>query len=300
MRHSLTSLRIFVAVAECGNLTHAAVREHLAVSAVSKRIAELEELVRTPLLQRKARGVSLTPAGLSLLRHARQVLQALQSLEAELGEFAGGVKGHVRVHAVASALTQFLPEEIESFLTRYPLVQISLEERTGKAIVASVADGTADIGVVADAGATAGLTAFPYHRDRLAIGVPVDHPLAKRRSVRFVDIVKFPFVAPHADSSLSALMARAARAAGATIQQRVQASSFDAMCRLVEASLGITMLPEGVLKTHLSSGRLRMIRLNEDWAWRQLYLVVRNADELSPIARTLIDELRRAAASSQH
>jgi len=72
------------------------------------------------------------------------------------------------------------------------------------------------------------------------------------------------------------------------------------MCRLVEASLGITMLPEGVLKTHLSSGRLRMIRLNEDWAWRQLYLVVRNADELSPIARTLIDELRRAAASSQH
>lgn len=299
MRHSLTTLRIFVSVAECGNLTHAAAREHLAVSAISKRIAELEELVRTPLLQRKPRGVSLTPAGLSLLRHARQVLQAVHSLEAELGEYAGGVKGHVRVHAVASALTQFLPEEIESFLTRYPQVQISLEERTGKAVAVSVADGTADIGVVADAGVTGGLTAFPYHRDRLAIGIPTGHPLAKRRSARFVDIVKFPFVAPHVESSLSALIARAARATGSTVQQRVQASSFDAMCRLVEASLGVTILPQGVLEPHLASGRLRMIRLNEEWAWRQLYLVVRDVAELAPIARTLIDELRASATSTK-
>ena len=149
MRHDLTSLKLFIAVAECGNLTRAAEREHLAVSAVSKRIAELESLIGTALLQRQARGVSLTPAGQSLLHHARQLMQLVQRMDAELGEYAEGVKGHVRLHVVASALTQFLPEEVESFLGRYPLVNVEMVEQTGKAIVQAVSDGQADIGVVA-------------------------------------------------------------------------------------------------------------------------------------------------------
>src|SRR5262245_9659528 len=99
MRYDLVSLKIFVAVAECGNLTRAAEREHLAVSAISKRIAELEELVAVPLLQRYPRGVGLTPAGQSLLHHARQLLNQVDRMDAELGEFAGGAKGHVRLHA---------------------------------------------------------------------------------------------------------------------------------------------------------------------------------------------------------
>ncbi|MFO1304851.1 MAG: LysR substrate-binding domain-containing protein [Burkholderiales bacterium] len=303
MRHSLTTLRIFVSVAECGNLTHAAAREHLAVSAISKRIGELEELAGTPLLQRKARGVALTAAGLSLLRHARKVLQDVQTMEAELGQYAGGVRGHVRVHAVASALTQFLPEEIEAFLTAYPLVQISLEERTSKAIANAITDGTADVGVVADAAVIGNLHSIPYHRDRLAIGVPVDHPLTRRRSVRFRDLTRYPFVGPRPDSSLADLLAHAARECGQPIQQPVQASSFDAMCRLVETRLGITMLPTGVLAPHVAARRIAVVQLAEKWAWRQLYLVVRGADELSPIAQTLIADLQKSAkvsARSRH
>lgn len=92
MRHDLTSLKIFVAAAECGNLTRAAEREHLAVSAISKRVAELEALVGTPLLQRYPRGVGLTPAGQSLLHHARRMLQVLRQMEAELSEYAGRIR----------------------------------------------------------------------------------------------------------------------------------------------------------------------------------------------------------------
>lgn len=298
MRHSLTTLRLFVSVAECGNLTHAAAREHLAVSAISKRIGELEALAGTPLLLRKARGVALTPAGLSLLRHARKILQDVQAMDAELGQYAGGVKGVVRVHAVASALTQFLPEEIEAFVGRYPLVQISLEERTSMAIAGAVADGTADVGVIADAAVAGALHTIPYHRDRLAIGVPVDHALARRRRVRFADVARYPFVGPRPDSSLADLLAHAARASGQPVRQPVQASSFDAMCRLVETRLGITMLPEGVLAPHVAAGRIAAVRLDEAWAWRRLHLVVRDPDELSPIARTLIDELTRSVKAA--
>jgi len=296
MRHDLTSLKLFVAVAECGNLTRAAEREHLAVSAISKRIAELEDLVRTPLLLRQPRGVSLTPAGQSMLHYARQLLQLVQRMDAELGEYAAGVKGHVRLHAVASALTQFLPEEIESFLARYPLVNIALEERTGKAVVMAVANGAAELGVIASQTPTAGLTSFPYHADKLVIGVPIGHPLAKRKTVRFADAARHPFVGPHADSSLSALLAEAAAACGIAVQQRVQASSFDAMCRLVETRLGITMLPEGVLAPHAASGRLVIVGLNEKWALRQMLLVVRDPEQLSPIAKTLLDHLSTAGS----
>ena len=296
MRHDLTSLKLFVAVAECGNLTRAAEREHLAVSAISKRIAELEDLVHTPLLQRQPRGVTLTPAGQSLLHYARQMLQLVQRMDAELGEYAVGVKGHVRLHAVASALTQFLPEELEAFLARYPLVNVALQEHTGKAVVLAVASGTAEIGVIASQTPVAGLTTFPYHADRLMIGVPAGHALARRKTLRFAEVAKYAFVGPHAESSLSALLTNAARACGVALQQRVQASSFDAMCRLVETRLGITMLPEGVLAPYAAAGRLVAIPLREGWAVRQMQLIVRDAEQLSPIARTLLEHLRVSAA----
>lgn len=296
MRHDLTSLKLFVAVAECGNLTRAAERQHLAVSAVSKRIGELEAQAGTALLVRYPRGVGLTPAGQSVLQHARQLLQVMQHLDEELGEYAGGVKGHVRVHAIASALTQFLPGEIESFLSRYPAVNVSLEERTGKAIVRAIAEGTADVGIVAGRAGLQGLVGLTYRTDRLMLGVPLKHPLARRRAVRFAEALDHPFVGPHADSSLSELMAQGALACAKPLRQRIQVSSFDAMCRLVETRLGITMLPAGVLTRHAEAGRLRVVALKEDWAERELCIVVRDPQQLSHITRTLIEHLQRCAA----
>lgn len=297
MRHDLVTLKLFVAVAECGNLTRAAEREHLAVSAISKRVAELESLVGTELLQRFPRGVALTPAGQSLLRHARLMLQQLDRLESELAEYAGGVKGHVRLHAVASALIQFLPQDLETFVGHYPGVRLSLEERTGPAVLHAVVDGSSDLGVVSTHWPLQGLTAYPYRKDRLMIGVPVGHPLTRRKSVRFAQALEHAFVGPHADSSIAKLMNEAARASGKVLDQRIQASSFDAMCRLVEKGLGITLLPGGVLAPHVEAGRLHAISLDEPWAHRDLVIVVRDPESTSAITRSLIEHLQRAGGN---
>jgi len=297
MRFDLVSLRIFVAVAECGSLTRGADREHLAISAVSKRIADLEDLVRTPLLQRLPRGVGLTPAGQALMHHARQMIHLVDRMSADLDLFAGGVKGLVRVHAVASALTQFLPEEIESFLTQYPGVRLTLEEHTGKAVVLGVANGSADVGVVASHTTLQGLKSYPYHVDRLVLGVPVGHPLARRKSIRFEHALDHAFVGPHGNSSLAVLMNEAAHACSKRLDQRVQASSFDAMCRLVETSLGIAVLPAGVLEHYVLKNRLRAVKLDEPWALRQMSIIVRDENQLGPIAMTFIEHLQRSANS---
>ena len=119
-RIDLTSLQLFVAVCELGSIGRAAEREFIAASAVSKRLSDLEATLETPLLYRHTRGVKLTPAGESLLHHARSVLFSLEKMQAELSEYADGVRGHVRMHANISAIVQFLPEDLGTFAQAHP------------------------------------------------------------------------------------------------------------------------------------------------------------------------------------
>ncbi|MFP5407298.1 MAG: LysR family transcriptional regulator, partial [Gammaproteobacteria bacterium] len=299
MRYDLTSLEIFVAVAESANLTRAAEHQHLAVSAISKRIAELEELAGAPLLQRHARGVSLTAAGHSMLHYARQMLQLVERMRGELSEYAGGLKGVVRVHASTSALVQFLPPELQGFLARYPMIRLQIEERTGAAIVRAVAEGSADIGILGDHTPLRGLAALPYHSDRLALGVPMLHALARRKGVYFAEALGFDFVGPHAESSLWNLMTQAAQDCGKSIEPRIQVSSFECMCLLVQAGLGIALLPERVLSPHADLRHLTIVRLNDSWAQRRIQIVVRDVDNLAFTTRALIEHLREPNAPAR-
>jgi DNA-binding transcriptional LysR family regulator len=293
VRYDLVSLQVLVAVADEANLTRAAQRQHLAVSAVSKRVAELEALAGAPLLVRHARGVSFTAAGQSMLHYARQMLLLVDRMEAELGEYAGGVKGRVRLHAATSALVQFLPSALGSFIERHPGIRLQIEERVGAAIVAAVSDGSADLGILGDHTPHPGLTAVPYRKDRLALGVPASHPLAGKTSVRFADMLEWDIVGPHADSSLWTLMTQAAATAGKPLVPRVQVSSFDCICSLVAAGLGLALLPKRVLVPHVATGGLRIVDVDEPWADRQLIILVRHLDAMPVTTRVLVDHLCR-------
>lgn len=292
MRYNLTSLELFVAVAEERNLTKAAARCHLATSAVSKRITELEEQVGSPLFVRYPRGVGLTPAGQSMLHYARQLFQTMQQMDDELSEYAGGIKGHVRIHAITSALSQFLPGDLESFMQRYPLIKLDIEERVGAAIIRAVADGRADIGIFARHTPSQGLQVFPYRNDELVLAIPREHPLAKAGTVTFGEALAYEFVGPHLESSLHALISAKAKEAGQTVHQRIRVSSFDCMCRMVAARLGIAILPRTIVAQHLPTLPLQMVGLDEAWARRELIIGVRDFDSLPATARALVDLLR--------
>jgi DNA-binding transcriptional LysR family regulator len=298
MRYDLTSLEIFVAVAEAANLTRAAEQQHLAVSAISKRITELEDVAGTSLLLRHARGVSLTAAGQSLLHYARQVLHLVERMRGELSEYAGGLKGVVRLHASTSALVEFLPPELQTFMARYPMIRLQIEERTGAAIVRAVAEGSADIGILGNHTPLRGLASLPYHTDRLALGVPNKHALARRKTVHFSEALDHDFVGPHAESSLWTLMTQSAQSAGKMLEPKVQVSSFECMCMLVEAGLGVALLPERVLAPHAEAGRLHLVRLNDAWAHRQIVIVARDMDNMPFHTRAFIEHLRQPVISA--
>ena len=286
------SLKLFIAIVEEGTIAAAAEREHIAASAMSKRISALEDHFRTTLLRRTNKGVVPTDAGITLLQLARGVLHDLNDLHLQLSEYSSGVRGHVRLCANISSINQFLPSEIRSFMELHPHVQVHLEENVSEAIMKAVADNAADVGIVAIGSYRHDLEYFPYHFDQLTVITPKEHPLAQKRSVSFRDTLDFDFVGLTVGSALHNQILRAANELDRTLKLRIQVKSFDALCLMVEAGLGIGIVPKGVAKPYVKGLRIRSLTLAESWAKRELKICIRSFDALPAAARLLVEHLR--------
>jgi DNA-binding transcriptional LysR family regulator len=291
-RIDLTSLQLFVAVCELGSIGRAAEREFIAASAVSKRLSDLEAAVDTALLYRHSRGVTLTPAGESLLHHARTVLFGLERMQGELSEYAEGVRGHVRMHANISAIVQFLPEDLGAFARAHSQIKIDLQEHLSPDVLHAVREGAADLGLCnVPATAEGELQSRPYRTDRLVLVVPQGHALQAREAVQFDEVLDWDIVGLHAGSSISLAMRQAAAQAGRPLRQRIQVTGLDAMCRMIDNGLGVGLLPDRAFALMQGVGRLAAVPLDEPGALRALRLVARDFDALPVTARLLVEHL---------
>ena len=292
MRFDLTDLRLFCDVVDMGSITHGAEKSALALAAASTRIRGMEETLGAPLLTRTRRGVSTTPAGAMLLKHARGILDQSARMREDLGAFAGGAAGEVRLLANTNALTEFLPEALSQFLAAHPHVSVDLEERLSDEIVGLIAEGVGDVGIVAGTVDTGALEEFPFRSDRFVVVTAKDHPLAGRGQVSFGEVLDCDLVGLDRASSLQRFLAGKAAREGRPLRLRVQLRSFDAVCRLVECGVGLGVVPR---TTALRASRvmsLAVVELADDWALRELKIVVRALSELRPFARELVESLR--------
>lgn len=292
----LTSLQLFVAVCELGSIGRAAEREFIAASAVSKRLSDLEATLGTQLLYRHARGVRLTPAGESLLHHARSMMFSLEKMQAELSEYADGVRGHVRMHASISAIVQFLPEDLGDFARAHPQVKIDLEEHLSAEVLRAVQEGAADIGICNGASGTGELQTLPYRQDHLALVVPLDHPLATAVELPFDAALDFDLVGLHTNSSIHQAIHHAATQAGRSVRLRIHVTGLDAMCRMIANGLGVGVMPLRAFELMRATDTLRAIPLTDTWASRQLLLAARDFSTLPVTARLLVDHLQARPA----
>jgi DNA-binding transcriptional LysR family regulator len=296
MRLSLYSLQLFVAVAEEGSIAAAADREHIAASALSKRISELERVIGTPLLLRKARGIETTEAGVILARGARHLLHHADNLAAEVRDFATGTSGHVRVAANLSSLTQFLAQDLAAFGAAHPRIRIDVEERVSRVVTRMVLDNAADIGIFQASEDEAQLKLRPYRRDEMVLVAPRGHPLAQGGGpVDFVDSLDHEHVGMHRGSAANYMLMRAAGAANRTLKMRFSMTSYDAMIAMIKAGHGIGLMPSRSVALY-DMDELVTIRLKDDWARRQLKLCTRPGETLTAAARLLLEHL---AASDQ-
>lgn len=291
MHFDLTDLRLFVLTAEEGNLTRACARQHLSLAAASARIKSLESQAGLPLLYREARGVRLTPPGEAFLFHARGVLRQAEQLRTDLQEYGGGLRGHLRVFANTTAVTDFLPEILPGFLADNPKINIDLQEKPNADIARGVLDGRADIGIVAGQVDTLGLEAIHFSTDRLVLATARNHRFARRKKIAFADTLDEDAVGMQSGSTLQTFLAQVVERLGKPLKLRIQLSSFDAMCRMIGAGVGVGIVPESAARRNQAAMGISLIELTDAWSVRERYILVRKREALPRYAKSLIETL---------
>lgn len=292
MHFDLPDLRLFIHIAESPSLTQGARRAFLSPAAASARIKALEGQLGARLLYRDSRGVELTPAGQRLLQHARLIMRQVDYLKSEFTEYGADAAGHIRIFANTTAVTEFLPEVLAGFLAARPGVTVDLQERLSRDIVRGVLDGGADLGIIAGPVAASGLQVLHFSTDRLVLAVPRGHALAAQARVQLRQTLGYQHIGLHEGSTLLSFLREQVEKLGESLALRIQVSSFEASCRMIEAGVGIGIIPESAARRHSRTMELAIVELDEAWAVRERSILVRDLEALPGSVRALIATLR--------
>jgi DNA-binding transcriptional LysR family regulator len=290
MRFDLTDLRLFLAVVDAGSITHGAAEAGLSLPAASERLRDMEAVGEVLLLHRGRRGVEPTEAGEALAHHARTILHQMEEMRGDLGRYAKGLRASVRILANTAAITEFLPARLAPWMAAHPQVDVELKERQSLDVARGVAAGFAEIGILSSVAETAELTSLPFGIDRLVAVVASDHGLAEQRQLRFADLLGHHFVGL-ADGALKQHLEMQAARLGAKLRVRVTLRSFEGICSMAGAGVGIGIVPESAARRSKRSSRIAIVRLQDDWATRRLSACVRSKADLTPAAHGLFEHL---------
>jgi len=291
MRYDLIDLRLFANVVETHSITRGASQTNMSLASASARIRGMETALGIPLLHREARGVRPTSAGQVLLRHAQVMLQHNERMRGELGNFARGLKGHVKLLANTIAATEFLPKALAVFLESNPNTDIELEERNSDEIVDAISEGYADAGIIVETCDHSNLQTFPFAADRLVLIVPRGHVLGKCRRLSFREVADQEFVGLSAARALANFLDRQAARAGQTLKVRVRMTSFHAICQMVELGAGMAIVPERAARRYRKSA-ICIVGLTDAWAERRLLICCQDYSALSDHAKRMVGHLR--------
>jgi DNA-binding transcriptional LysR family regulator len=297
MRFDLVDLRLFLRVADEGSITRGAERSNIALASASARIRGMEAALGVPLMVRNRRGVELTPAGQCLLEHARLITLQIERMRGELGSFARGLSGSVRLLSNSAALSEHLPKVLAAFLAANPTIGLDIEERESADIAAALASGMADVGIASVAALPDTLEKHPFRDDVLVLVVPRRDPLAGKRIVSLGDVLDRAFIGLPRESALQRHIARHASQLGAVLDVRARVTGFDAVCRMVEAGAGVGIVPLVTARRLRQSTKIKTVMLSDPWARRSLAIAVRRCANLPAGAQRLVEHLRQAAAA---
>ncbi|MCQ6259494.1 LysR substrate-binding domain-containing protein [Pseudomonas sp. Q11] len=291
MHFDLTDLRLYLHILDTGNITAGAARSHLSLAAASARVRAMEASLGIELLERGRRGVTPTSAGKALAQHARVLLQHAEHLQQDLGEYARGVKGRVRLLCNTSAMTEYLPELLADFLKAHPNLDIDLQELPSSRSTHALRQGAADLGIISDAVDTNGLETRPFRDDPLVLILPSEHPLADGRPLSFNETLSHDYVGLNASSALAIYLEEQALHTGRRMHIRIRADGFDGVIRMVAHGAGIAIVPKAAIARRPPEPSWRWVSLQEAWAQRSLRLCARSFDDLPAYAKALATHL---------
>jgi len=299
MEFDLIDISLFSNIAETNSLTQGAKRSFLSVPSASTRIRNVEERLGAKLFYRSRQGIILTPVGHAFLHHGRIVLEQLEKFRGDLQEYVQGIKGHVRLFATTTSITEFLPSVLRMYLEKHPDVNVELKEHFSSEIVRAVLEGTTDIGIVAEITQPQGLEVLPYRHFRHVLATSAGHPLAKCQSLAFEETLSFDHISLLDSTAMHTFLMQVASGLGRKLKIRIQVGNFEALCRMVESNVGIGLLPEPAANRYIKNLAIRTIPLRDDWALRKFQICARSFKKLPLFAKDLIDMMLADAAVNE-
>ncbi|WP_372966144.1 LysR family transcriptional regulator [Marinobacter sp.] len=292
MHFDIPDLRLFIHVSEAGSLTSGARRASLSTAAASTRIKSLEGQLGSRLFYRASQGVELTPAGRQLLKHARAIMRQVEFVKADFSEYSNGESGHIRIFANTTAVTDFMPEVLADFLKTRAGITIDLQEKLTNDIFRGVLDGAADLGVTSGDIEIKGLEVIPFSQDHLVVVTRSGHPLVGSAPVDFKDTLSYPHIGLHEGSTLTQFLKSEVARLGERAAIRMQVYGFEQACRMIEAGVGIGILPESSAKRYQQTMRLDIVALTDAWASRERSVIVRELESLPEAGKALIRSIQ--------
>lgn len=304
MHFSISDLGLFVRIAELGNLTKGAEKSSLSPAAASARLKSLESQFNCSLFLREHRGVKLTPAGETLLRHAQTILGQVDQLRNEFALQAANAPtpaqhelGSIRIFANTTAVTELLPELLADYLAERPGVTVDLKEKYTDAVVSGVENGEADIGIVAGPVEAGGLQSWCFARDRLVLAIPKNHPIANHHCVvSFEESLQFGHVCMDEGHTLNTFIRSKADKLKVDIPVRMHTRTYETMCRMIAAGVGIGVVPESTVMRYKNGLELDILALSDPWTIRERKVLVRSLEALPSYSRAFVTMLLRYEA----
>ncbi len=266
----IVTLRVFLAVARLGGIGAAARNEHIAASAASRRISDLERELDIALISRTPSGTNLTPAGQVFAEHCRQLLNKYAEVRADLKRFAEGEAGELRLAAIPRALDGVLPFIIAQFKKDFPEVQVTVQEIFSRQGVRFLREDIADMVIIYDSVDTRGVELRPFKKDQVWVVGQRDHPLLRQRrdagTVFFEETLEYEHISFHEGGVLDDLVSEARKKQRRSLKFTVRVQRVNSLIRCVEAGLGLGIVGERDLRPHMTNANLTALRLADTWA----------------------------------
>jgi DNA-binding transcriptional LysR family regulator len=281
-------LKYFVAVANLGHFTRAAESLGVTQPTLSKQIHSLEADIGAPLLDRARGGATLTPAGAVLLPIARRILADVDTARREVQDLVGLRRGRVRLGATPSVATSLVPQVLRRFRAAYPAIDLHVEESGSQDLVSHLTGGELDLALVIlpEHGTDPALSAEPILRESLVVASAEPFPLDP---VRIGDLRDRPLVMFRTGYDLRDATLEACRREGFVPPFAVEGGEMDTVLGLVEAGLGIALVPSMVLANRPG---LRATPLAPPGIRRTIALAHRRESPLTHAASALRDTLQ--------
>jgi DNA-binding transcriptional LysR family regulator len=284
----IETLKVFCDLAETGSFSKAAALNSVTQSAVSQQIRSLENRFKVVLVERGRRNLALTPEGGIFLNACKEILEVYNHLGERLHELRDVVAGELKIASIYSIGLHELPPVLKEFRQKYAEVEVHVEYRRSVQVYTEVLAGEVDLGLVAYPSRRPGLQIDIFSEDDLMLICHPAHPLARRKSVKLIELAGEKLIAFEPDLPTRKVIDRHLREYNVQIEHTMEFDNIETVKRAVEIESGVSIVPRMTVKQEVESGVLAAVAIGEPRMVRPLGIISRRSRPRSPAQKAFL------------